>query len=196
MCSRSLEKSELFVQDLFASKYQIELTKIPESDEDVKTPDFEYIEDGERIFVAELKNFVFELLSEKQSANVVVHEWGTEATAPDNGASRVAQRIYDAYKQLKTYDEPKVLILLNDDSFLRVQHLEEAYTGFQVYSNDEFSIVHRASERVAEGRVADVKDKIDLYVWIDRHDDSQTWFRITSEMGEALAQRHLGMREK
>ena len=84
-----------------------------------------------------------------------------------------------------------MLILLNQD-MLDVGDLQEAYTGQMVYGNGVFSYVNTVSKGIVEGRIQDEKDKIDLYIWIDRKQTTETFFRPVSHTGRDLACKFFG----
>jgi hypothetical protein len=104
----------------------------------------------------------------------------------DNAVSRVADKIHQAYRQLKNFPPPRVLILLNHDSLVDVKDLEEAFTGEQVYANAVLSYVNTVSKKIAEGKIKEEKGEIDLYIWIDKRTE-QIWFRYPTQTGYDLA---------
>jgi len=104
----------------------------------------------------------------------------------DNAVSRVADKIHQAYRQLKDYPPPRALILLNHDSLVDVKDLEEAFTGEQVYANAVFSYVNTVSKKIAHGKIKEEKGKIDLYIWIDRRTEYIS-FRYPTQIGHNLA---------
>lgn len=106
---------------MFKERFDVNLYKIPEAHN--KTPDFECIDSGKRIFVAELKEFVWVHPSEKTGWLKTKEDSFWSKT--DNSVRRVADKIHEAYKQLKSFDTPKVLILFNTDS-LDIKDLREA----------------------------------------------------------------------
>jgi hypothetical protein len=96
-------------------------------------------------------------------------------TRIDNSATRVGAAIHNAYKQLSTCAEPKVLVLVNDDS-MDFLDLREALDGYVVYGTDDVGFYKNiAGRRVAEGRIREEKHSIDLYVWINRYEGRHPW---------------------
>lgn len=183
----SLSKSEQYVIDLFQRRFGVELVKIPQSQG--KSPDFESVRNGQRVFVAELKDIEYLSPSEDRGWTVEKFSDGSQsANRTDNAVSRVARKIHDAFGQLEQYSAPRVLIFLNHDPAVDVNDLEEAYTGEHTYGNEVFSYVNTSSKKIAEGCIREEKDKIDLYIWIDRMDE-RIWFRSPQQSGDDLARR-------
>ena len=176
---------EQFVVKLLKDRYGVALQKVPESTS--KTPDFEFCVNGERLFIAELKTLDdCEPSAERGWIVSQEHIGVKKAHRKDNSVARVASRIHEAYKQLCNYPVPKVLILLNKD-MLDVGDLEEAFTGQMVYGDLTQSYVNTASRKIAEGQIKDEKDKIDLYIWIDRKQTIEVIFRFTTDIGHDLS---------
>ena len=87
----SLYQSEKYVQRLFQEKYGLNLIKIDELDSDGKTADFEFMENGKRIFICELKNFVQVEPSEKNGWELTYHQDGSvESTGTSNAINRIS----------------------------------------------------------------------------------------------------------
>jgi len=109
------------------------------------------------------------------------------ASRDDNSVRRVASKIHEAWTQLRLYSGPHVLIFLNHDPLVDVWDLQEAFTGQQVYGNQNFSYVNTAwKKKIAEGKIKHEKDKIDLYIWIERREEKM-WFRYPTHVGHDLA---------
>jgi hypothetical protein len=167
--------SEEFVVEAFEKNFDLPLTKIPESD--MKSPDFEKSGALGRAFVIELKDIEAVEASEATGWVVRYHSSGIrEAERMNNSVSRIATKVYDAFKQLEKFVEPKGIVFLNFDSRVGIQHFDEAYRGYRVYSHGEFAYKNIASKRVIEGRLKDVKDKIDFFIWFEH--DSGRWFSV------------------
>jgi hypothetical protein len=181
-----MSRSERFLLDYLASEYKVVLQKIPESF--LKSPDYELVQDGVRQFVAELKTLEYCEPTPERGWTVHADELGIRhATRQDNSVARVARNIHDAYKQLRTYPQPKVLILLNEDGFPDVRDLEEVYRGEMVYGNSDFSYVNTTSRKIAQGMIKHEKCRIDLYIWVDRKQTVKTFFRSVTTAGRDLA---------
>ena len=178
-------KSEETIIELFKEKFDIQLVKIPETD--AKTPDYMYKPDSDLIFVAELKDIIRGLVSEKTGWKKDNGWWRKK----ENAVKKVADKIHEAYKQLKKYNSPKVLIILNYDPSVDFNDLNETYDGFLDYgSPGSIQIRNTASAKIANGRIKDEKDKIDLYIWIDGRDNNKFSFRTTSDAGKSIKQIH------
>lgn len=200
---------ELFVQMTLAERYGITLQKIKETGTE-KVADFELLDSGTRVAVVEVKNLEAVEPNETQG-------WAKDGvfwTRTDNGPSRVSSCIHKAWQQLKTYEDPKVLVLVSDGD-VDVKDLDEACKGYLDYGEGRAVLRNIASMRIAQGRIVGEKGKIDLYVWINRHlfDRSsvlefcalrgplhreiahadRVQFRITSSTGENLIRTHFGL---
>ena len=204
-----MDKTELFIKNLFADRFKIELRKIPEPG-DKQTPDFEMIANGERVAVLEVKNL--EAVDPSKAKG-----WSKDgffSTRKDNGPARVARCIHKACGQLSEYQEPKILVLVSDGD-VDVLDLEEAVRGFLDYGDGDFVLRNTASRKIAQGDIRDEKGKIDLYVWVNRHlfgdpfilempalqkprqriikDENLVQFRVTTPAGEALVNSFQGL---
>jgi hypothetical protein len=207
--ARELEE-ERYARELLARKFGVNLRKIPESPTEPR-PDFEVMDGYARVAVAELKCLPY---LERSAAN----GWLPDADSPflvrdDNATKRVGNFIYQAWKQLRHYDEPKILIFVNDESGIDVHDLEEAYQGVMQYGTEETGFLYNtAAAPIAQGRIKEIKGLIDLYIWVDRRYGEGTpvqvfpaagapftevrtagpVFRCTTDAGHALAQRLFG----
>ena len=193
--------SEQYICRLFQDRYGILLRKIDDRDGvEGQTPDFEYIENGSRIFVCELKDYVMVIPSEETGWEITSHPDGSEeATRKNNASNRISHNIYSAYKQLSTYREPKVLVILNYSSGLDVSDLDETYRGYFEIPVGNIRYINYYTRRASEGIIKDIKSKIDLYVWVDKanpllsDDDDKIYFRTVTEAGKELARKYFGM---
>jgi len=159
---------ERYVRELFARRFTVELRKIPETTEE-KTADFEMLDQGQRVAVVEVKTLE---RTPRTEANGWRKDPGGGMTRKDNAPKRVGTWIDKAWKQLRQYAEPKVLVFVNDETGIDVHDLEEAYHGVMPYGTEELGYIYNsASASIANGRIKDVKGKIDLYVWLDRKYD-------------------------
>jgi len=92
-----------------------------------------------------------------------------EATRTDNAPQRVGKLIHEAWKQLRTAKEPRILVFVNDETQMDSLDLQEAFDGFLHYGNDSLGFYkNTASAKVANEAIREGKWEIDLYVWIDR----------------------------
>jgi hypothetical protein len=171
---------------LLKRRFGIILSKVLENHE--AQPDFEYIRDGQRVFVAELKDIEYHPPSEQRGWTIPKPDEKSHRFShkTDNAVSRVADKIHDAFRQLKTSPPPRILILLNGDSMVDVKDLEEAFTGQHVYGSEAFSYVNVVSKKIAEGKIREEKSKIDLYIWIERRNE-KIQFRYPTQVGHNLA---------
>lgn len=162
---------EQYVCDLFRKRFGLALRKIDEQKGiSGKRPDFEYLENNERIFVCELKEFVYIEPSEKAGWDVQRHPDGSAGgTRNCNAPNQISRKIYAAYEQLKEYTEPKILIFLSHYPSRDVRDLEETYKGYAEYAVGERIIIDKFA-KCASDRISEVKAKIDLYIWIDAAD--------------------------
>jgi hypothetical protein len=180
-------KDEIYVEELFLDKYQLKFHKIEEGD--IKTPDY-YVKEGENTFaVAEVKGFIADF--DFEDGSWTKNEDGIyEKEKEDNGPSRVARKIIEGYKQLVHYSEPKILIFVNHESALDIVDLQECCNGYLDYSNGTTNYRNNASRRIALGKLKDVKNKIDLYIWIDTFENDQIYFRYSSKNGHYITFRY------
>lgn len=177
--------AEKFIQDLFEQRYSINLSKIPETIR--KTPDFEYIVRGERIFVAELKSLNHAVSEERGWITKQISPRLTESyKKKDNASSRLEKIIYEAIKQLRGFSEPKVLIILNEDPFIDEIDLEEALTGQSVHKFEDVTFVNRVYPGDASRRLSSSIDELDLVVFVDKQRDYEPFYGILSADGSEL----------
>lgn len=181
-----MDASEVFVQQLLRAQYGITLAKIPETDQ--RTPDFEFMVNTELKFVAELKTLTYEKPSVERGWEITQLPSGiTKATRDDNAPARIGRAIYKAWKQLKEYSVPKIVIRLNEDSFVDILDLHEAYTGKLLYEGEGFSYINTASKRVATGDLCKVHNDLDLFIFIDRRQSDRVFLRFLTKCGYDLA---------
>jgi hypothetical protein len=158
-------EDERYVRSLFAQLYALQLQKVPESRE--KTFDFELTAQRGRIAAVEVKTLV---ATPRTPENGWVRTEQGFVTRGDNSATRVGARIHDAYKQLRTATEPKVLVFVNDETLMDFLDLQEAVNGHVIYGEGEQRFKNSTGMKIADGRIRDEKRAIDLYVWINRYD--------------------------
>ncbi|MDY6912626.1 MAG: hypothetical protein SVM79_09740 [Chloroflexota bacterium] len=189
-----VKTNEQYVKELFWVRYHIDLLKIEEGTR--KTPDFEYVENGKRVFVCEVKNVNHNWPSEKSGWKSTGQIDGTTFwERADNAPNRIAKKIDEAYDQLDRYTEPKILILINEDGSVDINDLNEAYDGHLIYANESHACKNTVSRRIAEGRIKHKKNKIDLYIWIDKGDNDDAKFRFTSHLGKKIAEDYFKKRD-
>lgn len=186
-----INQTERLVVDAFQSRFRISLTKVQESS--TKSPDFEVTDSDGRVFVIELKNIEYNQASEATGWVVRTSKNGiTEAERPSNSVSRIGVKVYEAYKQLKRFAEPRGIVFLNYDRRVRANHLDEAYRGYQIYSNADWAYKNVAAQRIAEGRLKRVKDFIDFFIWIE-FDPMRWFFRFVTGRGESILKQYFEM---
>ena len=160
---------ERYVRELFAEKFGVTLRKLAESTvPGQQTADYEVLADGSRIAVLEVKCLEEAPRTPENGWYVNADGWNTKNK--DNGPTRVGRLIHSAWKQLGQYAAPKILTFVNDESFLAVKDLEEAFHGAHPYGTPETGYIWNvASKKIAAGVIKDEKGRIDLYIWIDRY---------------------------
>lgn len=184
-------KANNFVLNLFKTRFGIVMNPIPESNEN-KTPDFEFCPSGNRLFVCEVKEF-----TDTDEDNTIAPPDGEDhCLGDDNGPARVARKIKEGHDKLKLYDVPKILVLLCNSRWLDDRDLREAFNGYMIYGNEQFSYINEVSKKIAAGNIKEIKWRIDLYVWIDaRHktiDEAKVFFRYPTQTGFELAKKFFG----
>ncbi len=193
--------SEKYVCRLFKDRYGILLRKIDERDGiEGKKPDFEYIKNGRRFFVCELKDYCIVYPSEKDGWDITRHPDGSEeATRNSSAPNKISRNIYSAYKQLREYDEPKILIFLNKSSGLNISDLDETLKGYFEFSAGGRKYIDYYASCASEGKIKDIKSKIGLYIWIDKANPlisgkkDEIYFRIVTDAGKEIVRKHFGM---
>ena len=172
---------EIYVREQCFLKFGTVLRKIPESTvSGVQTADFELLDGEQRVAVIEVKQMALTPRTDEfgwTDVKVDIPEvYGprgpslTMKTRVDKGPKKIGERIAEAWKQLKGYDSPKILAFVNDERQLDIDDLIEAWNGFLEYGTEETGyMTNVASWKIAKGHIKDIKGKIDLYVWFDRH---------------------------
>jgi hypothetical protein len=195
---RGVMDDEIIVADIFKTEFGITLKRILVGA--LKTPDFYGLHEGKNVFVAEVKSFKSLSPSEETGyERMPTGMWGKKSSE----ASKISEKIDEAYKQLKNYDLPKVLIFFNREALLRIDDLDNAFYSYQSdvpdFSAD--SICRDYSSAPASGKDIVKKEYrvIDLHIWIDweitecdaetsqicdRH--NQKWFCYTGPHGKEL----------
>jgi hypothetical protein len=106
--------------------------------------------------------------------------------------NRIGRQIEKAVSQFDAvnanHDLPNVLVFLNHDNASNFNDLEETLTGeFRTTTGERIATV----KNVSEGKLKDAKDRIDVFIWIDRKTDRiRLWLAIGSCMlkGKLAAQ--------
>jgi hypothetical protein len=188
-------EEEIYVRKLLRDRYAACLRKIPRSEQEgVKTPDYELLVTNGRAAVLEVKRLVRTPRTPENGWHVKVSSTGIrEATRIDNAPQRVSKLIHEAFKQLNTVPDPKILVFVNDETQMDSLDLLEAFNGFLYYGNDSVGYYkNTVSAKVANGAIRDEKWRIDLYVWIDRCRLVNPEFRVATDTGLELARRFFG----
>jgi hypothetical protein len=171
------------------------LRKLPESRlAGEKTADFELLVEDNRCGVMEVKRLIRTPRTPENGWEVVERDGIRSATRKDdNSPQRVTKIIQEAWLQLASYPEAKILTIVNDESLADADDLGEAFNGFMEYGNSEgIGYTNTASARLANGRIRELKWNIDLYIWIDRVRQSAPVFKVVTEEGHRIARLHFG----
>ncbi len=189
--------SEQYVKKLLHDKYDVDLIKIEETNR--KSPDYKCYSDAKLICVAELKDIEYYPPTEETGWKIERLNGVQFASRKDNAPNRVARLIHSAFKQLKEFKPPRVLIFLNRDSRVDVKDLHEAFEGTHVYSNGNLSYVNRESKRIANGKIKHEKYLIDLYIWIEEGkpkmgSDDKIFLGHPTQIGKDLAHQYFSQR--
>jgi len=151
-------KAKAFVRDTLATTCRVTLREI-EPEPDKKTADFEMIDGADRVLVAELKT-----IEHRPSPN----DWWSYEADP-KWASRLLEKIDDAYKQVSAYPHPWAVILHNADPRIDISHFDEAFRGERVLGAIEGRRIVRTNP-ASYGRTIERRYEIDLYIWVDELD--------------------------
>ena len=77
--------------------------------------------------------------------------------------------------------------------------LEETYQGYSIIEYGSIRIKNAYAKRASEGKIKDIKSKIDLYIWIDYSawitdlQDVNVTFLFVSEDGRRIATEYFGI---
>jgi hypothetical protein len=186
------KEEEMYVRKLLGDRYGACLRRIPKSEEEgVKTPDYELLVTNARVAVLEVKRLVRTPRNPENGWQMKMSSNGIcEATRIDNAPQRVSKIIHEAFKQLNTVPDPKILVFVNDETQMDSLDLLEAFNGFLHYGNDSLGYYkNTVSAKVANGAIREEKWRIDLYIWIDRCRRINPEFRVASDTGLELARR-------
>jgi hypothetical protein len=184
------------VRDYLAKVCGIKLNELP-SRGDQSTADFDMVEGGGRILVAELKTLEERRPTKEAGWTIRVDSDGIqEAHRPHNGPARIARKVIDAHRQLSAYPHPWAVILLNTDHFMLVGDFFEAFTGEQsLGSMNGHRVVNVASRPIALSPQFAVRYDIDLYLWLDqlRKPALAVWW--STPVGEKIARQYFSAAE-
>ena len=156
-----LDRYESHVKEFFASTYELDLRKIRE--DELPRPDFEVFHREQQIAFLEVKAI------ESTAMEVTADSFTEEGIVPgslriDNAAARVAKKVHEAVRQLKSVSLPKILVLLNVRSEADDFDLVEFLQGYLVFADGtKLTFLPPSVTR----RSATDKTKIDLYLWVD-----------------------------
>jgi hypothetical protein len=190
-----LSPSEIYLQNLFKDRYNIRFQKIDEKRGRIgSTPDFEVFQNEQRAFVCELKDFDEVEPLEENGWTIIHHSDGSVTSyRKSNAISRIKNAIAAAYKQLKSYSEPKVLVFLNHTVHLNVADFDETFKGQSILGEVQgIRYINTLAQKASDGEIKKLKWKIDLYIWIDSIPHSVTdrinklYFRFTTKQGKKL----------
>jgi hypothetical protein len=153
-------EEEIYVRNLLGKRYGACLHKIPKSEQEgVKTPDYELLVTHVRVAVLEVKRLVRTPRTLENGWQLKVSANGIrEATRADNAPQRVGKLIHEAWKQLRTVRDPKILVFVNDETQMDTLDLQEAFNGFLHYGNDSLGYYkNTTSAKVANGAIREEK---------------------------------------
>jgi hypothetical protein len=157
-----------------------------------KTADFEMVDSGERILVAELKSIEERRPSIEAGWSIAVDAEGIqEAHRQHNGPARIARKIVEAHGQLAGYQHPWAIILFNEDYFMDAGDFFEAFEGQRVLGTfGDRRAINIASRKIALGAKFAVRYEVDLYIWIDRVRKPTLGVWWSTPSGEEIAKRY------
>lgn len=186
-----MDEAEAFIRRRLQELFGLEARKLPERV--APTADFELIREGKVVAVAELKTF-----DPRDAAEVELDCHDDDLIAGvlgnDNGTERVGNAINKGARQLRGYECPKVLVLLNFDECMDESDLVAAYRGELNYiGSDGRTTIDRSAARVAEGRIREKKKLLDVFLWVDGRSGKAT-ARFRGDDGRAVAEQLFGYR--
>jgi len=193
-----MKPSEQYVQRLLKDRYGIRLIKIDDDGgKNGKEADFEYCENNQRIFVCELKEYETMNPTEKSGWEKIHHSDGSIGyTRNCIAPNKISRNIHKAFKQLKKYSEPKILIFLNHYPGYDVRDLVDTYRGFCEYTVGDRIIKDSYYKKASEGTIKEEKNQIDLYIWIDASDKNgslerdEIYLRTVTDIGQDIAKKY------
>lgn len=162
---------ELLTKQIFKDKFDIDCIGIPR-EKDKKTADYFLKADRKTIAVCEVEDIELQRpLVEK--GDIVDKEGGFESLRNNNDVERIGKKIQRSFPQLENYNEPKVLVIVDFDNISKPFYLLNAtITGMGgtrlIVSETKNGIdIYADSCHVSEGKIKNIKKKIDLYGWLN-----------------------------
>lgn len=161
--NKNLTKGENLAIELF-SKFDLAAERIVRAD--AKHADFLIKKNRKVIAVCEVKDI--EDVEPSEATGYLKNEFDLWARE-DNLPARIGNKVYEGWQQLKGYNSPKILLLVDFDSD-NPNELVYALQGggvFHSVKKPEDKQIFQIAPEVANGRIKDIKQKIDLYIWLD-----------------------------
>ncbi len=187
------KKNITFIQNLFQKKFDLRLDKIPESqNEKEKSADLQLVHDNKVRFVCELKTLNYVELSE-ETGYVQGEEEGEFWKDGDAAANKIARLIKDAYEQLSKYSCPKGLIFLNEAFDISEQDYYKAIRGHLPFADKASGTTTNEYlwHKISDGKIRDIKKKIDFYCWINKKgDEDQIFFDKVTTEGKRVVEKY------
>jgi hypothetical protein len=162
--SMSDDKKDKEIVRNYFSQHGLRCEEIP-TKQGIKTPDFELFNNKKRIAICEVKAILFDTwLVDQNVHNQVI-------SRKDPIPNRLSSDIYEASKQLKSYDPDnevsRILAFVNYDPHCDLTDLRDVITG-NFYAED--GSIHSIYKKISEGRIKNPKDEIGLFLWIPAKD--------------------------
>lgn len=161
-------KGETLTKELLKKRFNIDCISIPR--EQRATSDY-FLKINKTIAVCEVKDIKDQIPSEENGWKK--GDFGF-FSRPVNDESRIGHKIQEAFAQLKDYNEPKVLVIVDFDGLpYPTYSLNAAVTGVggseRIIITETMQGVHTDtnSYHIARGKIKDKVRKINLYFWID-----------------------------
>ena len=191
MAKRGDHISRAFVREYLATTCGISLVEMEERQNETAA-DFEMVDSGRRVLIAELKTLEERRPSAESGWTVEVDADGIEeAHRNHNGPARIARKIAEAHRQISSYARPWAVILLNSDHFMLVGDFFEAFAGECVLGTvGGHRVINVASRRIALGETLRIRYEVDLYIWLDRVRKPAICVWWSTPAGEAIARRY------
>ncbi|MFH0712781.1 MAG: hypothetical protein V2A55_02950 [Candidatus Jorgensenbacteria bacterium] len=155
-------RGEKIAQDLLEERFGVNLMNIKESEN--KTPDFFIYKNGKRVAVCEVKDLEYVEPSPKTGWKRKKENYFW--TRPDNTPLKVRKKIYEAQKQLKNFNLPKILIFVG----FKGDHIDllQAIRGYAIYSDSDGNKTNLYDGREdTSKRIRPIINNINLYIWIN-----------------------------
>jgi hypothetical protein len=132
-----------------------------------RTPDFKVLRAGELAAFCEVKSPRDDWLDNQLDAAAPLQLVG--GLRPDPTFNRIARHVEKAATQFDAVNAglavPNILAFVNHDKASNFSDLRETLTGmFHVEGGERFETM----TYISDGRLAEAKKRIDLYVWVDK----------------------------